>query len=74
MSAMQDPLKCGDCGGDTFWMQNVKHPNAHRIGGHASGEVAGYIVVICCKCTGKSIITVTPAQLKVDGHLCGGWR
>lgn len=69
-----DPLKCGDCGGETFSLHHRK-PKATttRVGGTGSGGFDGTIVVTCLKCKGTTEISPVPARMDTEGNLCGGW-
>lgn len=68
-----DPLKCGECGGDSFRLVHVGPLDAVRVGGGGHGEVDGHIKVICIKCKDASKIEVR-VHVTVDGNLCGGWK
>lgn len=82
-ATMRDPLKCGECGGDTFALANVRPMDGCRFGGGGSvapvdgskvaSEVSGYIEVKCRKCGQESILSVAAPRLTTDGPLCGGW-
>jgi hypothetical protein len=65
-----DPLKCGDCGGETFKIRHIRPKGSGRVGG---GGFSGKLRVVCVKCKSTSTIGVEPQRLEVDGHLCGGW-
>ncbi len=69
---MLDPLKCGNCSGDTFKLKHKKEPEDSRLGGHGAGGIDGHIVVVCVKCKEVSKIKSVP-NIDVDGPLCGGW-
>jgi len=72
---IRDPLKCGECGGDTFKLQHVKSAGEVRFGGEGAGGITGYIRVVCLKCNNVSSIKPAPARLiRSEGYLCGGWR
>lgn len=77
---IHDPLKCGECGCDTFKLENHATKGASRVGGGDSdvgwSRVEGTIVAICTKCGAKSEIGVMPSNLAVhvNGTLCGGWK
>jgi hypothetical protein len=76
-----DHLKCGDCGGSTFYLRHIQPEGASRFGGGGSpaggrsevSEVEGSIRVVCVKCSSVSVIGTAPATLTTKGNLCGGW-
>jgi hypothetical protein len=75
-----DPLKCGECGCDTFKLEHHALKEAPRVGGGPVDcdytIIEGHVVVICTQCGNKSKLGVTPAYLgvHVEGNLCGGWK
>ncbi len=76
---MNDPLKCGDCGGDTFTLSHDRARSAPRVGGggiddHTGATVVhGDLFVKCVKCGRSTIISVATTRLTVQGNMCGGW-
>lgn len=75
---MRDPLKCGECGCETFRIRHVRPATAPRAGGggEVGGEsqgLAGHLQVICTGCKDTSIITATRPGIQLTGNLCGGW-
>lgn len=80
--ARVDSLKCGACGGSTFYLRHIQPEGAARFGGGGSpagcsseeSTVEGRIRVVCVKCSDVSVIGVAPATITTKGNLCGGWK
>jgi len=72
-TVVHDPLKCGECGCETFRLVHVNGPDDARFGGGAGGEVTGHVVVKCTKCGYGSKLGVSRPTLTAEGPLCGGW-
>lgn len=68
-----DPLRCGDCGCETFTLQHKYKDRATHVGGAVDDTVEGCLVATCTQCKKHSVITVSQPTLRVHGHLCGGW-
>ena len=68
---MNDPLKCGECGNEKFFLHHIAPKGVTRIGG--GPQPKGHIEAVCAKCHSKSVISVQ-STLTVEGSLCGGWK
>lgn len=69
----RDRLRCGGCGHGTFSLEHAGPLDGVRVGGHGDNGFPGMIVTICTSCGEESEVESTPASLRVDGTLCGGW-
>lgn len=70
----RDPLRCGECGNNSFTMAHARPDTEGEIvGGHGSGFL-GALIVTCIRCSTETKIEAVPAALTADGPLCGGWR
>lgn len=78
MNLVEDKLKCGACGGDTFALAHLKDEKEVRLGGEGAWGTGMGIAATCKVCGCKSTIRVSPVKLTVEGDdkgsLCGGWR
>jgi hypothetical protein len=66
-----DPLKCGECGCETFKLASVG--TDVRVGGEGAGGFTGSLIAMCTECKVETTIAPAPARLVTDGTLCGGW-
>ena len=73
MALVEDKLKCGECGCETFTLAHERPRYLPRWGGEGSGGIAGTLVVSCTKCKKKTSIQPTAPTLSSEGPLCGGW-
>ena len=78
MSLVEDPLRCGACGGNLFALAHLKEEKEVRLGGEGAWGSGTGIVATCTSCGCKSTIRVSPVKLTVEGDdkgsLCGGWK
>ena len=89
MSELRDPLKCGECGSDTFKLVNVRPEDEHRVGGgggsgaihrprkiekeHGPPSDVAGYILVVCENDHESVISVSVPSVTIQGNLCGGW-
>lgn len=78
MALVEDKLKCGECGCETFTLthrvgMDLQRSREPRWGGEGSGGIEGTLVVSCTQCKRTTKIQPVAPRLSSDGPLCGGW-